>query len=193
MVATPSEAIGPVKVNHTVGSARSGAGERTRVYVLYLRRASRGFTATGCGRLSVADSRPRRSASGLARLPRGEGILPLFSRVEGNSLVDIDKDVDVCSVNKAVVSSYQARTGNANFVEQALPEVGEIYASPVGTAGRVYFVGRDGTTQVIRNAERFEILATNKLDDKIDASRAIAGNELFLKGKQHLYCISATW
>jgi len=96
----------------------------------------------------------------------------------------------VCSVNKAVVSCYQARTGKANFTEQPLSEVGEIYASPVGAADRVYFVGREGTAQVIRNAERFEILATNKLDDKFDASPAIVGNELYLKGKRNLYRLS---
>jgi hypothetical protein len=96
----------------------------------------------------------------------------------------------VCSVNKAVVSSYQARTGKANFVEQSLPEVGEIYASPVGAADRVYFVGRGGAAQVIQNAPQLEILATNKLDDKFDASPAVVGNELYLKGKRNLYCIS---
>jgi outer membrane protein assembly factor BamB len=96
----------------------------------------------------------------------------------------------VCSVNKAVVSSYQARTGKANFVEQALEKVGEIYASPVGAGGCVYFVGREGTTQVIRNAATFEIMATNKLNDNFDASPAVAGNELYLKGKRSLYCIS---
>ena len=96
----------------------------------------------------------------------------------------------VCSVNKAVVSCYQARTGKANFVGQPLTEVGEIFASPVGAADRVYFVGREGTVQVIRNAERFDILATNKLDDKFDASPGIAGNQTFLKGKRYLYCIS---
>jgi outer membrane protein assembly factor BamB len=96
----------------------------------------------------------------------------------------------VCSVNKAVVSCYDTATGKPHFVEQPLPEVGEMYASPVGAGDRVYFVGREGTTQVIRNAAQFEILATNKLDDKFDASPAIAGNELYLKGKKSLYCLA---
>ncbi len=101
-----------------------------------------------------------------------------------------DDNIYVCSVNKAVVSCYQARTGKVNYTEQSLPEVGEIYASPVGAAGRVYFVGREGTAQVIKNAATLEILATNKLDDKFDASPAIVGHELYLKGKKNLYCIS---
>jgi outer membrane protein assembly factor BamB len=96
----------------------------------------------------------------------------------------------VCAVNKAVVSCYDARTGQANFVEQPLTEVGETFVSPVGAANRVYFLGREGTAQVIRNAPQLEILATNKLDDKFDASPAVAGSEIFLKGKRYLYCIS---
>jgi outer membrane protein assembly factor BamB len=98
----------------------------------------------------------------------------------------------VCSMNRAAISCYHAATGKLNFVEEKLEAVRDIYASPVGAAGRVYFVGRKGTTAVIKNADTLAVLATNTLDDAFDASPAIAGNELFLKGKQHLYCISAT-
>ena len=65
-----------------------------------------------------------------------------------------------------------------------------IYASPVGAADRVYFVGRGGVTKVLSQTKEFKVLAENKLDDDIDASPAIAGKELFLKGKQFLYCIA---
>ncbi len=96
----------------------------------------------------------------------------------------------VCSVNRAVISCYQAETGKANFVKQRLEGMGEIFASPVGAADRVYFVGRNGKTQVIKLSEKLQVLATNTLDDKFDCSAAIVGNELFLKGKEHLYCIA---
>jgi hypothetical protein len=33
-------------------------------------------------------------------------------------------------------------------------------------------------------------VAVNILDDKFDVSPAIAGDELFFKGKIHLYCIT---
>ena len=96
----------------------------------------------------------------------------------------------VCSVNRAVISCYQAETGKANFVKHPLEEMREIYASPVGVADRVYFVGRDGVSQVIKCSEKFEVLATNRLDDKFDASPAIVGDELLLKGKEYFYCIA---
>jgi hypothetical protein len=33
-----------------------------------------------------------------------------------------------------------------------------------------------------------ELLATNTLDDSIDASPAIVGGEIFLRSKNHVYC-----
>lgn len=95
----------------------------------------------------------------------------------------------VCSMNRAAISCYHAATGRLNFVEERLDAVKDIYASPVGAAGRVYFVGHNGVTEVIRNAEALEILATNKLDDEFDASPAIVGDRILLKGKRNLYCI----
>jgi hypothetical protein len=51
--------------------------------------------------------------------------------------------------------------------------------------------GRDGVTVVLKRGSEYEILATNKLDDRIDASAAIVGNEIFLRGLEYLYCIAA--
>jgi outer membrane protein assembly factor BamB len=65
-----------------------------------------------------------------------------------------------------------------------------IYASPIAAAGRVYLTGRKGVTYVLKNSDSFEVVAINKLDDDIDCSMAIAGDEIYLKGKTHLYCIA---
>ena len=56
-------------------------------------------------------------------------------------------------------------------------------------AGRVYFVDRTGVSLVLKQADRFEVLATNPLDDAIDASPVAVGRQLFLRGEKHLYCI----
>jgi len=60
----------------------------------------------------------------------------------------------------------------------------------VGAAGRVYITGRDGTTLVIRHADELEVLATNRLGEPVDASPAIVGDCLYLRGERHVYCIS---
>jgi outer membrane protein assembly factor BamB len=92
--------------------------------------------------------------------------------------------------NRGQISCFDAKTGKA-LIETQSVDLDNVYASPVGAGGRVYLVGRDGTTVVMKDADKLEVLATNALDEGIDASPAVAGNELFLRGHQHLYCIAA--
>lgn len=94
------------------------------------------------------------------------------------------------SGNNGILSCLDAMSGKAVFVEERLPGVRGVYASPVAAAGRVYLVGRDGTSLVLRNSEKFEVLATNHLEDKMDASPALAGNDLILRGHSFLYCVA---
>jgi outer membrane protein assembly factor BamB len=94
------------------------------------------------------------------------------------------------SNNDPILSCYEAKTGKPMYDAVRLEGMRDGYASPVGAAGRVYFVGRDGTTLVIKKGPQLEILATNKLNDRFDASAAIVGKELFLRGYDSLYCIA---
>ena len=55
---------------------------------------------------------------------------------------------------------------------------------------RIYIAGRDGTTLVLAAGPKFEVLAENRLDDGFDASPALAGKDLLLRGRRHLYCLS---
>jgi outer membrane protein assembly factor BamB len=91
--------------------------------------------------------------------------------------------------NDAILTCMSARDGKVAYDKKRLERVRQVYASPVGAAGRVYIVGRDGTTAVLKQGAEFELLATNDLGESIDASPALVGNEIFLRGKQHLYCI----
>jgi outer membrane protein assembly factor BamB len=94
------------------------------------------------------------------------------------------------SGNEPRLSCFDVRTGKALYETQRIEDLQGVYASPVGAAGRVYLVGRNGTTAVIKNADAIDVLATNVLDDRIDASPAVVGKEIFLRGHQHLYCIA---
>jgi outer membrane protein assembly factor BamB len=104
--------------------------------------------------------------------------------------------------NKGILSCLNAQTGEPVIDKQRLQGVENIYASPVAAADRVYITGRDGTTLVIKHAQfdvakdsapgkaQAIILATNRLDDRFDASPALVDGELFLRGRENLYCIS---
>jgi outer membrane protein assembly factor BamB len=92
--------------------------------------------------------------------------------------------------NKPVVSCYNAKTGKALYSKQSLAGLNTLYASFVGVGDRFYVPARNGTTAVVKNADTFEVLATNKLDDTIDATPAIVGDELYIRGAKSFYCIA---
>jgi outer membrane protein assembly factor BamB len=91
--------------------------------------------------------------------------------------------------NDGKLSCFDAKTGTAHFEAERLDGIYSVYASPVAAKDRVYVLGREGTCLVLRQGPKLEVLATNHLDDKTDASPALAGKELFVRGRQYLYCI----
>jgi outer membrane protein assembly factor BamB len=93
--------------------------------------------------------------------------------------------------NSGLLSAFEAATGKPHYQLQRLESVPNVFASPVGAQGRVYFPGREGTTLVIRHGPTFEVLAENKLDDGFDASPALVDKEIYLRGYQYLYSIAA--
>ena len=92
--------------------------------------------------------------------------------------------------NREMLSRVDARSGQAHYDKQRLEGLRGVYASPVGADGRVYVVGRNGTTAVIAHGPEYKLLATNTLDDSFTASPAIVGRELYLRGDKRLYCIA---
>jgi outer membrane protein assembly factor BamB len=93
--------------------------------------------------------------------------------------------------NSGILSAFEARTGKPHYQNQRLDRLPNVFASPVAARGRVYFTGREGVTLVIRSGPTFEVLAQNTLDDEFDASPALVDNEIFMRGKAHLYAIAA--
>ncbi len=73
-----------------------------------------------------------------------------------------------------------------------LGELENIYSSPVAANGKVYITDLAGTTMVISHAPTPKLVAVNHLAEPISASAAIEGDEIFLRGEQHLFCIGVT-
>ena len=88
------------------------------------------------------------------------------------------------------LTCVSAKSGETLFGRQRLPGIGNVYASLVGAADRVYIVDRNGTTAVIKRGAPFKLLARNRLEDSFSASPAIVGKELYLRGERNLYCIA---
>jgi outer membrane protein assembly factor BamB len=88
-------------------------------------------------------------------------------------------------VNDAgIASCLDAHTGKLHWRERL---GGGFYASPLAADGRIYFFDTTGVTTVIRSGPKFEVLATNKVDEKIMASPAVVDKAIILRTEEHLY------
>lgn len=91
--------------------------------------------------------------------------------------------------NGGIVSVLDAQTGKVLVSQQRLDDIPIMYSSPVAAGGHIYFTSRDGKTVVIKNTQPIEVVATNSLDDTIDSSFAIVGDNIFVRGLTQLYCL----
>jgi outer membrane protein assembly factor BamB len=96
------------------------------------------------------------------------------------------KDLLFTVTDDGIARAFDATNGHLHWTERLK---GEFKASPVAAEGRIYFLNTKGVCTVISAAKRFEKLAENELPDSTLASPAVAGGQLFIRGRQALYCI----
>ena len=89
------------------------------------------------------------------------------------------------------LTCVEAKTGKVLYAANRIPGVNSTYASPIAAGGHIYLVDRDGTVVVIEDSDKLKVIATNKMGEGIDATPAVADNELFIRGAKHLYCFEA--
>ena len=92
--------------------------------------------------------------------------------------------------NNGLLTAVDAKTGKPHYQAQRIEGVPNVFASPVAAAGKIFVVGREGATAVIKPGPTLEVIATNTLDDHFDASPALVGGEMYLRGVKSLYCVA---
>ena len=96
--------------------------------------------------------------------------------------------------DNGMISAFNATTGEPYYAQVRLPKPYNFKASPVGANGRLYLATEEGDVVVIKMGNRFEVLATNTLEDQVFiATPIIAQGEIFLRSKDMLFCISETF
>lgn len=95
----------------------------------------------------------------------------------------------VLKASNGILGCMDAGTGKYFYEPRRLQDISGVYASPVAANGFVFIVSREGVALVLEDSENFQVVATNRLNDRIDATPALAGNQIFLRGKEFLYCI----
>ena len=66
---------------------------------------------------------------------------------------------------------------------QRLPGMKNLYASPVAANGKDLLPQPGSAGLVIKEQPKLEVLGTNQLDEGFDASPAVVGRQMFLRGK----------
>ena len=84
------------------------------------------------------------------------------------------------------VHCIEVATGKILWVE----DMGKQYSSPVLVNGLVYMPNDEGVITIIKPGPKFEYLSKNPLGERMYASPAISNGKIYLRGYQHLFCIS---
>jgi len=88
--------------------------------------------------------------------------------------------------NGGTAFCYDAATGNVHWEEK----LGRHHASPVLVNGLLFFINDDGQINVIKPGPDFNRVAQYELGQSCYASPAISDGQVFLRGFQHLFCLS---
>ena len=88
-----------------------------------------------------------------------------------------------------ILSCHDLKSGKQLFGPERVPGLRTIYASPIAANGYVFLTDREGTTVVIKDADDFQVVATNSVGETVDATPAPVDDQLFIRGEKHLFCV----
>jgi outer membrane protein assembly factor BamB len=87
-----------------------------------------------------------------------------------------------------ILNCIEAATGKVVYEGQRI-EKGTYSASPLLADGKIYCTNEEGTTTTVKAGPAFEVLGVSKLDSHTLASPVAAGNQIFLRTADYLYCL----
>ena len=88
-----------------------------------------------------------------------------------------------------LLTCVDAASGQPHYERQRISGVSRTYASPVAAGGHIYLTDRNGTITVIKDGPELSIVATNDMGEGVDATPAPVGQQLFIRGERHLFCL----
>ncbi|MGE5195425.1 MAG: PQQ-binding-like beta-propeller repeat protein [Deltaproteobacteria bacterium] len=93
--------------------------------------------------------------------------------------------------NHGIIRCFNALNGRPHY-QQRVPQAAGFTASPWANDGRIYCLDEAGQTVVFEPGPQFKLIGTNRLEGEMFcASPAFAGDRLYLRSMDHLYCIAA--
>jgi len=91
--------------------------------------------------------------------------------------------------SSGIVRCFNAQTGKIHY-QKRLPKSQGFAASPWVNDDKIFILDDAGVTAVLEPGPQYKLIRSNRLDDGIVwSSPAVAGNDLLIRGMEHLYCI----
>ena len=78
--------------------------------------------------------------------------------------------------NSGILSAFDAKTGKPHYALQRLDGVPNVFASPVGAKGRVYFAGQEGTTLVIKQGPTYRSAREKRAGRRVQRVASAGGH-----------------
>ena len=87
-----------------------------------------------------------------------------------------------------MMSSFDAKTGKAFYLQERLEAADKYYASPIVGDGRIYLASVPGKLTVVKaGGEKPDILHQANFEERIFATPALVGARLYLRTRTKLY------
>jgi outer membrane protein assembly factor BamB len=93
--------------------------------------------------------------------------------------------------DRGEVACLDPATGQTLWSDAFPKASASYYSSPLIAGGKLYAAREDGVVFVARVEDKFELLAENKMGERVIASPVPASNRLLIRGEQHLFCVAA--
>ena len=91
--------------------------------------------------------------------------------------------------DRGEVECIDPRTGKTVWSDAFPKASSNFYASPVIAGGKLYAARENGAVFVASVDGKFELLAENKMGERVIASPVPVSNRLLIRGEEHLFCI----
>jgi outer membrane protein assembly factor BamB len=92
----------------------------------------------------------------------------------------------IMAASYGVVSCLDAASGDVLWKSEFTTG---FYASPLFAAGRIYALDRNGVMRILAADRALKIIGSPAIGEHTEATPAIRGSEIFIRGDRHLFCI----
>jgi len=93
----------------------------------------------------------------------------------------------VLATGNGDVACYNAMEGDTLWTHYFMDQ---FYASPVIADEKIYLLNRSGIMHIVKADSKYELIAESPLGEAADCTPAFSDKNIYIRGKQNLYCIS---